>query len=701
VSPSGLTVGGSGFQRDGAPHQILSGAMHYFRVHPDLWADRLHRLRAMGLNTVETYVAWNFHEPTPGTYDFTGWRDVARFVALAAEQQLDVIVRPGPYICAEWDLGGLPTWLLADPASRLRCLDPGYLAAVDRWFDMLIPRLTPLLAGTGGPIVAVQVENEYGSYGDDAGYLAYLRDGLRRRGVTGLLVTSDGPAESMLDAGRVPGALATVNFGSGAAEAFTQLRRFQPSGPQMCMEFWNGWFDHWGEEHHVRDPDSAVAELETMLRSGASVSFYMAHGGSNFGLWNGANLEGGRYQPTVTSYDYDAPIAESGVLTEKFHRYRAAIAAAGLRPDGTLPDGTPPDGIAPDEPLPGDPPRLAPQVIPVEASAPLLPQLGQLADPVTAPVPLTMEQVGQRSGLIHYRASPRIPAGPSSVTVKDLRDRAQVFVDGRPAGVLDRNDGETRLAVHGTGRQVTLEILVENQGRVNYGPLLGERKGILGGVLIGDRYVFGWETTPLPLDDPARFRFGEPPGDGPPDDGPSLHYARVQLDRPADGFLAFPGWEKGFAWLNGFLLGRYWAVGPQRTLYAPAPLWRAGDNELIVLELHGHGESIELAAGPGLALCGGVQQQGSGQRGGGEQQAGGQVDRLVAEEDGGELAQRGARPVVAGRAGAGDLPADAGAAGRHGRAEHVKVAGHDDTLGAGAEPLHDRLAVGQVLLGAG
>jgi beta-galactosidase len=194
VSPAGLTVGEHGFQRAGAPHQILSGALHYFRVHPDLWADRLHRLRAMGLNTVETYVAWNFHEPTAGSYDFTGWRDVARFIELAGEQRLDVIVRPGPYICAEWDLGGLPAWLLADPTRRLRCLDPGYLASVDRWFDVLIPRLAPFLAGAGGPIVAVQVENEYGSYGDDAGYLAYLRDGLRRRGVTGLLVTSDGPS---------------------------------------------------------------------------------------------------------------------------------------------------------------------------------------------------------------------------------------------------------------------------------------------------------------------------------------------------------------------------------------------------------------------------------------------------------------------------------------------------------------------------
>lgn len=580
MSSPGLTAGDTGFERGGAPHQILSGAMHYFRVHPDLWADRLHRLRAMGLNTVETYVAWNFHEPTAGTYDFSGWRDVARFVELAGQQQLDVIVRPGPYICAEWDFGGLPAWLLADPARRLRCLDPGFLAAVDRWFDVLIPRLTPLLAEAGGPIVAVQVENEYGSYGDDAGYLAYLRDGLRSRGVTGLLVTSDGPAESTLDAGRVPGALATVNFGSRATEAFTQLRRFQPDGPQMCMEFWNGWFDHWGEAHHVRDPGGAAAELEAMLRSGASVNIYMAHGGSNFGLWNGANLAGGRYQPTVSSYDYDAPIAESGVLTEKFHRYRAAIASAGAVPDERLPD---------------DPPRLAPRIIPVGASAPLLRQLDRLADPVSAPVPLTMEQVGQSSGLIHYRASTRIPPGTTTLTVLQPRDRAQVFADGRPVGVLHRNDRQAQLPIHGTGRQVTLEILVENQGRVNYGPLLAERKGIPGGVLVGDRHVFGWQTTPLSLGDPSRFRFGMPL-----DDGPSLHRMCVQLDQAADGFLAFPGWEKGFAWVNGFLVGRYWAVGPQRTLYAPAPLWRPGENEVILLELHGRGQSVELAAGPDL-----------------------------------------------------------------------------------------------------
>lgn len=575
-----LTAGADGFLRDGRPHQIISGAVHYFRIHPDQWTDRLERLRALGLNTVETYVAWNFHEPEPGRADFTGWRDLPRFVELAAGHGFDVIVRPGPYICAEWEFGGLPAWLLADPEMRLRCSDPRYLAAVDRWFDALVPRLTPLLADAGGPIVATQVENEYGHFGDDETYLAHLRDGLRARGITGLLVTSDGPAESMLAAGMVDGALATANFGSRHEESFAVLHRFQPTGPTMVMEYWNGWFDHWREGHHVRDADSAASELDAILSSGASVNIYMAHGGTNFGLWNGANCHDGVHEPTITSYDYDAPISESGALTEKYHRYRDVIAKFAPVPD-TVPD---------------DPKLLSPRSIRPTEGAALLDQIAELTTPVAGPTPLSMEAVGQSTGLIHYRARVRVPSGNTVLTINGLRDRAQVFLDGKPVGTLHRNEPSEMLTITGTGDEVTLDVLVENQGRTNFGPDLADRKGILGGVLVGLRYVFGWATSALPLDDLGAVRFGPTI----PEHGPAFHRATVEIDDPADAFLALPGWTKGFVWLNGFLLGRYWNVGPQRTLYAPAPVWRAGTNEIVVLELHDAGETIELVDEPDL-----------------------------------------------------------------------------------------------------
>lgn len=314
-----------GFALDGQPFRILSGALHYFRVVPEQWDARLALLRAMGLNTVETYVAWNLHEPRPGQYDFTGRLDLERFITAAAGHGLKVLVRPGPYICAEWEFGGLPAWLLKDPAIRLRCSHPGYLAAVDRWFDALLPRIVPHLAEQGGPVIALQVENEYGSYANDAAYLRHLAQGLRRRGAGSLLFTSDGPTDAMLQGGTMAGVLPTANFGDRAADSFEVLRRYSPDGPPVCMEYWNGWFDHWGERHHTRDAADAAKVLDEMLAAGASVNLYMAHGGTNFGYLNGANLEDGRLRPTVTSYDYDAAISESGEPTEKFWAFREVL----------------------------------------------------------------------------------------------------------------------------------------------------------------------------------------------------------------------------------------------------------------------------------------------------------------------------------------------------------------------------------------
>ncbi|MCK8467290.1 beta-galactosidase [Microbacterium sp. KSW4-16] len=559
--------------RDGVAHRILAGSIHYFRVHPDLWEDRLRRLAAMGANTVDTYVAWNFHERVEGDVRFDGWRDIERFIRLAGEVGLDVFLRPSPYICAEWSNGGIPSWLSGRVAA-LRTSDDGFLAAVDAWYDRLIPRLVPLQASHAGPIVAIQIENEYGSFGSDADYLAHLRDGLRRRGMVEMLTTADGITGDMIEHGSVAGALATFTFGTGVARA-VELRR--EGDALMCSELWGGWFDHWGERHHVRSAASAGGTIEELLTAGGSVSLYMAHGGTNFGLWNGANHDQ-VLQPTVTSYDSDAPIGEDGTLTEKFHALRALFAPFHA---GELP------------PVPGAPRRQGAATTPLEPRASLLGLIASL--PVAgdvSPRPRTFEELGAEDGLVAYEADVSFPAD-ATLTVDGLHDRAVVFLDERRLGVLER-DGETSLALPADGGMGRLTILVESLGRINYGPYTGEGKGIMRGVMIGRRLVNGWTHRVVPQEVPALPTAATDATDA--TDGVAI--ASLDVAEPLDAWLAFPGGAKGMVWLNGFLLGRYWKVGPQETLYAPAPLWKAGRNEIVVLDTDVLGVTVEIREEP-------------------------------------------------------------------------------------------------------
>jgi beta-galactosidase len=563
-----LTISGDQFLLDGQPFRILSGAMHYFRIHPDYWADRLRKMRLLGLNTVETYVAWNLHEPRPGEFHFDGGLDLVRYITLAADLGLKVIVRPGPYICSEWDFGGLPAWLLADLGMRLRCAYPPYLAAVDRFFAALLPRLTPLLASQGGPIIAVQVENEYGSYGNDKTYLRHLEASLRSQGIDVLLFTSDGPDDKMLQFGTLPHLLKTANFGSRAAESFAKLRQYQPEGPLMCAEFWNGWFDHWGEPHHTRNPQEAAAALDEILSLGASVNLYMFHGGTNFRWTSGANeAPYPDYQATVTSYDDDAPLDEAGDPTPKYFAFRDV-----LRRYTDIPD----------EPIPSATPKLNLGPVALTESVGLFDALPVLATPIASPTPETMERLGHDVGFILYRNQVGASGVQNKLIVRDVHDRAQVFLDGTLLGVLEREFHQEKLddvAIPVGGAQ--LDILVENMGRVNYGPNLADRKGITHGVLLGQQMLYDWQIFPLPLDDLSRLPFT--PLDAL--DGPRFFRGTFEVANPLDTFLALPGWVKGVAWVNGFCLGRYWRRGPQQTLYIPAPLLRVGANEVILFEL--------------------------------------------------------------------------------------------------------------------
>ncbi|MEU8676604.1 beta-galactosidase family protein [Streptomyces sp. NPDC048560] len=589
-----FTVGDDHFLLDGEPVRLLSGAMHYFRVHEEQWDHRLAMLRAMGLNCVETYVPWNLHEPRPGRF-----RDVealGRFLDAAQRAGLWAIVRPGPYICAEWENGGLPVWVTGRFGRRVRTRDAEYLAVVGRWFRELLPQVVRRQITRGGPVLMVQCENEYGSYGSDRVHLEELTGLLRQCGITVPLFTSDGPEDHMLTGGSVPGLLATANFGSGAREAFGVLRRHQPRGPLMCMEFWCGWFEHWGADPVVRDPAEAAGALREILECGASVNVYMAHGGTNFGGWSGANrsgpLQDQELRSTVTSYDYDAPVDEYGRPTEKFRLMREVLAGYA---DGPLPE------------LPAPLPVLAGTVrVQLTEWAPLGGVLEALGDAETAEsgVPPTFEELGVDRGLVRYRVDVPGPRLPYALGTVGLRDRAVVYVDGVRAGVLTEEEGTLAEPVGGPAE---VELWVESLGRVNYGRRLGEPKGITGGVLHERQFLHGVRARALRLDafEGARgvsavaFRSIGDSAAG------LTGLFRGTFEAPAsgvgDGGLELPGWVRGFVWVNGFCLGRYWSAGPQGTLYVPGPVLRAGSNEVWVLELEGAGEPfVEL--GPGVPV---------------------------------------------------------------------------------------------------
>ena len=592
-----FSIGETDFLRDGRPHRILSGAIHYFRVHPDQWADRIRKARLMGLNTIETYVAWNAHEPRRGEWDATGANDLGGFLDLVAAEGMDAIVRPGPYICAEWHNGGLPVWLTGDERIRLRSSDPAYLAEADAYLRRVYEIIAPRQIDRGGPVVLVQIENEYGAYGDDAAYLEELVRITRECGIVVPLTTVDQPQDRMLRDGSLPGLHRTGSFGGQSARRLATLRAHQSTGPLMCSEFWDGWFDWWGGVHHTTSVADAAAELDALLSAGASVNIYMFHGGTNFGVTNGANHKG-RYLPITTSYDYDAPLDEAGDPTAKFHAFREVIAR---------------HAAVPSEPVTVAPPRPS-------AEASLRP-LGAWADaPMPSgdafPDPPSFEALGTLTPLVRYEAA--LPAATGTarrlLSFEEVRDTALVSVDGVPVGRISRTAGERSLPIPTTGGVLT--VLVEEQGRVNYDRRIGEAKGLIGAVTLDGEPLRSWRAVAIDLEDAvgalalvsaaastaadvSATEGGSVPVDGPDGgsadgpvradgsapDGPRAWTAEVSLAEPSDLFLDTDGWGAGFAFVNGFLLGRYRRTGPQRTLYVPGPVTRAGANTFTILEL--------------------------------------------------------------------------------------------------------------------
>jgi beta-galactosidase len=557
-----FTVSGKRFQLDGQPYQIISGEMHYPRVPRPYWRDRFRKARAMGLNTITTYVFWNLHEPRPGVYDFSGQNDIAEYIREAQQEGLNVILRPGPYVCAEWELGGYPSWLLKDRNVVLRSQEPKYTAAVERWFTRLGQEIRPLLLANGGPIIAVQVENEYGSFGDDHAYMGALKNLLERSGMAPqVLYTADGPEK--IPNGALPELPAVINFGTGEAkESFAVLDKLRPDGPHMTGEYWDGWFDHWGEKHHETDGQKEAAELEWMLGQGYSVSLYMFHGGTSFGWMNGANSNGTNYEPDTTSYDYDSPLDEQGMPREKYFLFREVIA----RVTGHA---------AP--PVPAAMPVQTFSVSPAMESTSLW---SNLPKPVESDTLLTMEDLDQSYGYVLYRT--RLEAGIGDELVIDgLHDYAQVYVDQKLVGTLDRRLDTSHLMLPAAKQAATLDILVENSGRVNFTKVIrGERKGITGKVTLAGKEPKHWQIFSLPMDDLGRMQFAAAPCEG-----PCFYRTQLTVAAPEDTYLDTTTLHKGEVWVNQRALGRFWSVGPQHALYLPAPWLKEGTNEVVFFDL--------------------------------------------------------------------------------------------------------------------
>ena len=586
---TGLVAGNGSFYMDEKPITILSGSFHYFRTLPQQWSNRLAKMRSAGLNTVTTYIPWNLHEPQKGKFEFSGLFNIAEFIKTVQKHKLYLIVRPGPYICAEWEFGGFPYWMLRDPNMKFRTSSyKPYLNAVDSYFNHLLPIFVPFMYKNGGPIVAFQIENEFGSWGPDPQYMKFLHKLFIKHGLNKeLLLTSDGAPH--LKKGKIDGVFTTVNFNGDPEKKLQTLKTIQPDKPRMVMEFWPGWFDRWKEKHHVMSTAVLKEKITAVLSLNASINFYMFVGGTHFDFWNGASNISGRYGAIVTSYDYDAPVSESGDVGDKYKMLRELFTKFKLVP-ADLP------------PIPENSVKQAYESVTISEFLQLPDMLKLVPKPFqNYKYPRSMERIyinngnGQGYGWILYRTKIKKPKGP--VVLSGLiHDRAHVHYNGQLVDIFEYKKGNYTLKIPANGGKAEgnmLDIFVENMGRVNWEKAINiQHKGLLGNVTIQNTPTASWDHIPFEFGADFKANLSASA------DWKSFKKFKTQIrptlyrgflnikTEPKDTFLNMSKWTRGIVLVNKFNIGRYWRNGPQRTLYVPAPLLEKGRNELIVFELH-------------------------------------------------------------------------------------------------------------------
>ena len=577
-----FTAGNKTFLLNGNPFVVKAAELHYPRIPRPYWEHRIRMCRALGMNTICLYVFWNIHEQREGEFNFTGQNDIAAFCRLAQENGMYVIVRPGPYVCAEWEMGGLPWWLLKKKDIRLREQDPYFMDRVSKFMAKVGEQLAPLTIQNGGPIIMVQVENEYGSYGEDKAYVSAIRDIVRQSGFDKVTLFQCDWASNFTRNG-LDDLVWTMNFGTGSDidSQFSSLRELRPESPLMCSEFWSGWFDKWGARHETRPASAMVAGIDEMLSKGISFSLYMTHGGTSFGHWAGANSPG--FAPDVTSYDYDAPINEYGQATPKYYELRRTMEKYS------------------DKRLPSVPKPAAELIsIPRFSLNEYAPLVFGTDSMCVARSPLTFEELDMGWGTVIYSTSlPEINT-PSTLAMKDAHDYAMVYVDGRYIGRTDRVRNETTVSLPPVSRGSRLDIVVEGMGRINFGRAIKDFKGLTGEVTImtnvdGDDVTWklnDWTMRTLPDSYNHTLRAFTRCNDGASmglklDSRAGYYRGFFNLKKTGDTFINMETWGKGLVYINGHAIGRFWSIGPQQTLYVPGCWLKKGRNEIVVLDVTG------------------------------------------------------------------------------------------------------------------
>ena len=578
-----FAAGDKTFVLNGEPFVVKAAELHYPRIPRPYWEHRIKMCRALGMNTICMYVFWNIHEQREGEFDFTGQNDIAEFCRLAQKNGMYVIVRPGPYVCAEWEMGGLPWWLLKKKDIRLREQDPYFMECVGRFMHKVGEQLAPLTIQNGGPIIMVQVENEYGSYGQDKAYVSAIRDSVRAAGFSDVALFQCDWASNFTKNG-LGDLVWTMNFGTGANidDQFKKLRELRPTSPLMCSEYWSGWFDKWGARHETRPAERMVRGIDEMLSKGISFSLYMTHGGTSFGHWAGANSPG--FQPDVTSYDYDAPINEYGLATEKYYKLREVMQKYS------------------DKKLPAVPKPAADIItVPQFELTDFEPLMTAADTTIESREPLTFELMDMGWGAVNYSTTlPEVPVR-SVLTIDEAHDYAQVFVDRKYVGTIDRVQRQRSLTLPPVKRGQTLAVLVEGMGRINFGRAINDPKGITGPVALkaeidGDEVTWNlkdWACERIP-DTYAAARAAvdntiskDVEVMSHPEGRRGYYRGYFTLKKTGDTFLNMEAFGKGLVYVNGHAIGRYWNIGPQQTLYVPGCWLKKGKNEVIVLDIVG------------------------------------------------------------------------------------------------------------------